>query len=233
LTILEGRRLVLPITLIVLVLAATGSILLRNARAVGPGNQLTASGIIEAQEVVLAAETMGRITAIAVREGDSVAVGDAVARLDDALIQLQIVQAVDPATRRQLELQAERYVVRSPIGGVVTRLPAHVGEVASPGQPIATVVDLTHLDVTVYVLERDLGRVGLRQAASVAADPFPGQSFTATVTSINPTAEFTPRNIQTQRDRQNLVFGVKLRVTDSAGLLKPGMPVDVTFASGS
>jgi membrane fusion protein YbhG len=63
----------------------------------------------------------------------------------------------------------------------------------------------------------------------VTADPFPGVIFPGTVTSVNTKAEYTPRNIQTQQDRLNLVFGVNVRVTSSGGLLKPGMPVDGAF----
>ncbi len=50
------------------------------------------------------------------------------------------------------------------------------------------------------------------------------------VTSTNPRAEFTPRNVQTQADRLNLVFGVKIRVDNPDMALKPGMPADVIFA---
>ena len=63
----------------------------------------------------------------------------------------------------------------------------------------------------------------------VTADPFPSQTFHGMVTSINQRAEFTPRNIQTQRDRLNLVFGVKVQVDNPAYALKPGMPIDATF----
>jgi HlyD family secretion protein len=112
----------------------------------------------------------------------------------------------------------------------VTRVPAHVGEVASAGQTVAAVADLNALDLTAYVLERDLGQVRVGQEVAVTADPFPGRAFYGVVTSTNQRAEFTPRNIQTQRDRLNLVFGVKIRVDNPNGELKPGMPADATFA---
>ena len=105
----------------------------------------------------------------------------------------------------------------------------HAGEVASPGQTVVAISDLSSLDFTAYVLERDLGRVRVGQAVAVTADPFPGQTFSGVVTSINQRAEFTPRNVQTQADRLNLVFGVKVRVDNPDGSLKPGMPADATF----
>ena len=99
----------------------------------------------------------------------------------------------------------------------------------APAQTVVAVADLTALEMTAYLLERDLGRVRVGQEVAVTADPFPGQSFSGVVTSTKQQAEFTPRNIQTQRDRLNLVFGVKIRVENPDGALKPGMPADATF----
>ena len=59
------------------------------------------------------------------------------------------------AARQQLEVQAERYAPQSPISGVVTR-GYHAGEVVTPGQTVLAVADLTSLQLTAYVLERDL-----------------------------------------------------------------------------
>lgn len=155
--------------------------------------------------------------------------GDVLARLDDRLIQVQLEQA-DAASRRQLELQAERYVMRAPQAGLVTRVPARVGEVVAPGATVVALADLHRLDVTLYVLERDLARVAVRQRVSLSAEGLPGRSFAGMVTAIGSRAEFTPRNVQTARDRQSLVFGVKVRVANPDLALKPGMPVDATFA---
>jgi HlyD family secretion protein len=91
------------------------------------------------------------------------------------------------------------------------------------------VSDLSTLKLTAWVLERDLGKVSVGQVVQVVADPFPGKRFGGLVTSINTQAEFTPRNVQTQTDRLNLVFGVNIQVDNVEGLLKAGMPVDVTF----
>jgi len=55
-------------------------------------------------------------------------------------------------------------------------------------------------------------------------------NYTATVTRITDRAEFTPRNVQTEEERKNTVFAIELKVQDSGGKLKPGMPVDVIFS---
>jgi HlyD family secretion protein len=145
------------------------------------------------------------------------------------MIQLQLRQ-VDVPTQQQLVIQAEKYQLRSPISGIVTRVPMHTGEVVGAGQTVLAIADLSTLEMMAYVLERDLGRVRVGQSVAVSADPFPGRTFSGVVTSTNQRAEFTPRNVQTQRDRLNLVFGVKIRVANPDGELKPGMPADAAFA---
>jgi HlyD family secretion protein len=112
-----------------------------------------------------------------------------------------------------------------------TQVPVHEGEVVAAGQMLGAVADLSTLKLTVWVLERDLGKVAVGQVVQITADPFPGHSFGGLVTSINTQAEFTPRNVQTQTDRLNLVFGVNIRVDNVEGLLKAGMPVDAIFPS--
>ena len=62
-------------------------------------------------------------------------------------------------------------------------------------------------------------------------DSFPGETFPAKVTKIANQAEFTPQNVQTQEGRQTTVYAVELTVDNPDGKLKPGMPVDVTFAN--
>jgi multidrug resistance efflux pump len=188
---------------------------------------LVASGTLEADEVLVGSEVAGRIVGLA-REGQQIQAGQVVVQLDDSMIQLQIRQ-VDSATQQQLVIQAEKYQLRSPISGVVTRVPMHTGEVVGAGQVVLAVADLSDLEMTAYILEKDLGRVMVGQEVAVTADPFPGRAFYGVVTSTNQKAEFTPRNVQTQRDRLNLVFGVKIRVDNPQGELKPGMPADATF----
>ncbi len=188
---------------------------------------LIASGTLEADEIMIGAEVAGRIIEL-VQEGQTVAADDVIAKLDDSLVQVQIRQA-NTAQLQQLEITLDRYQLRSPITGVITRVPMHAGEVIAPGQTAAAVANLDELRLTAYVLERDLGHVQVGQQVTVTVDPFPDRVFQGVVTSTNPRAEFTPRNIQTQADRLNLVFGVQVRVDNPDRALKPGMPADVAF----
>jgi len=217
------------VALFVLVLAALAWWGAETWRVMQPAGPLVASGTVEADEVLIASEVGGRLVEVLAEEGRRVSTGDVLARLDDSLAQLQVAQAVDAAVRRERELQAARYVLRAPAPGVVTRVPMKAGEVVAPGQTVAAVANLMRLRLTVYVREAELGKVQIGQPLAVTADPFPGRVFDGQVTAINQHAEFTPRNVQTQRDRLNLVFGVRARVENPDGALKPGMPVDARF----
>jgi HlyD family secretion protein len=68
--------------------------------------------------------------------------------------------------------------------------------------------------------------VSIGQAAAVTVDSFPNRRFEGTVVEISSKAEFTPRTVQTKKERVNLVFGVKIRLDNRERLLKPGMPAD-------
>ena len=193
-----------------------------------PAGPLTASGTVETDEVQVAAESAGRLVALSVDEGDQVRAGQPLGRLDDGIVQLQLKQA-GPADRQLLELQLDRLTLRSPIDGVVMKRLARAGEVVAPGAPIMTVARLDELTLTVYVPEADLGRVSIGQPVEVRADAFPGRAFAGQVQTIAARAEFTPRNVQTGRDRRKLVFAVKVRLPNRGGELKPGLPVDVSF----
>jgi len=72
--------------------------------------------------------------------------------------------------------------------------------------------------------------VTIGQAATVITDG--GDRLPGTVTFVSPRAEFTPRNVQTASERAKLVYRVKVAVDNRAGILKPGMPVEVDFGGG-
>ena len=117
----------------------------------------------------------------------------------------------------------------SPIDGLVTSRSAHEGEAAVAGATLLTVANLDEVTLRIYVPENKLGLVYLGQEAEVAVDSFPGRVFTGTVSHIAQQAEFTPKNVQTEEERVNMVFAVKVRLPNREHLLKPGMPADAVL----
>ncbi|MCL7453725.1 MAG: efflux RND transporter periplasmic adaptor subunit [Anaerolineae bacterium] len=126
-------------------------------------------------------------------------------------------------------VQLDKFTLVAPISGLVLERPVRSGEVALPGSPLMTLADLEHMTLTVYVPEDQLGRVYLGQPVSVTVDAYPERAFGGTVTYISNEAEFTPRNIQTQEERVNMVFGVRIDLPNPQHALKPGMPADAVL----
>ena len=130
-------------------------------------------------------------------------------------------------------LMAQRgmLALATPISGTVVDILLREGEVAAQGAALISVADLTDLTLTVYVPETRLGEVWRDQMVDVRVDSFPGQILQGYVSHISDSAEFTPRNVATVEERQNLVFAVDIRIGNVGGDLKPGMPADAVFTA--
>ena len=142
--------------------------------------------------------------------------------------------AVDQANARQAvqNLELSRIRLRyttlvAPLNGVILVRQAELGEVMSPGTPVVTLADLDHIWVRVYLPETDLGRVRWGQEVSVRTDTYAGKTYRGRVSFISSEAEFTPKSVQTDKERVTLVYRMKVDVENPNYELKPGMPADV------
>ncbi len=123
----------------------------------------------------------------------------------------------------------EHSYVTSPMDGTVLEKLVEAGDYANVGTPIYTVSDLRTMKMTVYVGEVDLARIRLGDSAKVILDGMPNHPFDGKVIYISPTAEFTPKNVETKEDRMKLVFAVKLAIANPKNYLKGGLPADATI----
>ncbi len=122
--------------------------------------------------------------------------------------------------------------VLAPSGGTVTLRAIEPGELVTLGSNVLRITRLDPVNLMIYVNERDLGRIHLGQDAKVSIDAFgQGRTFDGSVIYISPTAEFTPKNVQTKEERTKLVFGVKIEVKNPDGALKPGLPADARIST--
>jgi multidrug resistance efflux pump len=128
-----------------------------------------------------------------------------------------------------LDTQIAKLVVYAPMDGMVLTRSVEPGEFIQPGSVALALADLNDITITVYVPEDRYGEISLGRLAQVTVDSFPGETFMGEVIQIADQAEFTPRNIQTVEGRSSTVYAIKLRVTDTEGKLKIGMPADVIF----
>lgn len=114
----------------------------------------------------------------------------------------------------------------SPSAGVITVREAELGEVVAPGTPVVTLADLDHVWLRAYIAETDLGRVHWGQAVTVTTDSYPGKKYSGRISFISSAAEFTPKSVQTYKERVTLVYRIKVDIYNSNHELKPGMPAD-------
>ena len=122
--------------------------------------------------------------------------------------------------------------LRAPFSGVILTRQTELGEVMQPGTPVVTLADLDHVWLRAYVAETDLGRIRWGQAATVHTDTYPDKSYPGKISFISSEAEFTPKSVETHKERVTLVYRIKIDVENSSHELKPGMPADATIHLG-
>ncbi len=133
------------------------------------------------------------------------------------------------AAVRLVDVQIAKLALTGPMDGIVSSRSAQVGETATAGAPLLTIANLDEVTLVIYIAENRIGQVKLGQEVEVQVDSFPERTFIGHVASIAGEAEFTPRNVQTQEERVNLVFAVKVTIPSADHALKPGMPADATI----
>lgn len=133
------------------------------------------------------------------------------------------------AGRALAETRLSQSVLYSPLSGLVLSKHAEPGEMLAAGAPVVTVAKMDEVWLRGYIPESELGRVKLGQSAAVTVDTWPGRRFEGRVSFIASEAEFTPRNVQTEKERVKLVYRIKITLLNPKGELKSGMPADAVI----
>lgn len=130
----------------------------------------------------------------------------------------------------QLEDQLEKTRITSPISGTILNKYAEVGELATMGTPLFKIADTRKMFLRAYVTNDQLAQIRLNDEVAVSVDDGEGsmKSYTGTISWISDKSEFTPKTIQTKNERANLVYALKVAVTND-GFLKIGMYGEVKF----
>jgi HlyD family secretion protein len=174
---------------------------------------------------------------------------DAKARLDVETAQLEVKEkalnlalegprkediAAARSTLAALEASLSLLMVRfadmsltSPAAGVIQNRMLEPGEMAGPTRPVVTLALTDPKWVRAYVPQPELGRLNLGLQAKILSDSFPDESFAGWVGFISPVSEFTPKTVETEDLRTQLVYEVRVFVNDAEDRLRLGMPVTV------
>lgn len=215
------------------------------------GDNFTYAGTLEATEVDIPAQVSSVISSLAVAEGQAVTQGQLLVTLDGSDYKLAQRQAEDDYNRgvmlfhsgsmpketfdhlqsqKQLaDLRVQWCSITSPLSGTVLTKYHEPGEWVNPGTKVFTLADLSQVWCLIYIPEPMLVKVSYGQKLKAVLPELSGKTFEGTVTHINDQAEFTPKNVQTQKERTNLVYAVKVTFDNPERLLKPGMTLEVSL----
>jgi HlyD family secretion protein len=146
--------------------------------------------------------------------------------------EVDVARAQERAAQAALELaeiQLRNTELRSSFKGVVTSRNAEPGEVVTTGQEVISISDLSEVDLKIFVDETEIGRVKPGQKVDVKIDTYADKTYQGKVAFISPEGEFTPKIIQTRKERVKLVYLVKIKIPNPDFELKSGMPADAWF----
>jgi HlyD family secretion protein len=115
----------------------------------------------------------------------------------------------------------------APADGIIQNRILEPGDMASPQRPAYTLALTNPVWVRAYVPEPDLGRIREGMRAWITTDSYPGRRYAGWVGYISPTAEFTPKSVETPQVRTRLVYQVRIYACNPQGELRLGMPATV------
>ena len=148
--------------------------------------------------------------------------GPRVEDIEDARAQVEQAQASLKLTETQLSYT----VLYSPLSGTVLVKSSEMGEVVNPGTSILTLANIENVWLKAYIPETELSKVKWGQEVMVTTDLRPQKIYKGSISFISSQAEFTPKQIQTEKERVTLVYRIKVDIPNADRELKPGMPAD-------
>jgi HlyD family secretion protein len=149
--------------------------------------------------------------------------------LERSLDALEIQKQRVANQRRALELAEKDLLLKSPVSGVVLETFIGRGETVLPGAALADILDLNSLFVDVFIEEKEIAGLTLGQKAVIYVDGLDGRSFSGRIAVFGRKAEFSPKYIIAEKERQALLYQVKVRLEGDLDAFKVGQPVTVVF----
>ncbi len=133
----------------------------------------------------------------------------------------------------QVNESIRQSLITNPVEGTVLVKYAEKGELATPGKPLYKIANLKTLELRAFISGSQLSHIKIGQKVKVYYDKnkTADNEVNGTVLWISSQAEFTPKTIQTKQERVDLVYAVKIKVSNANGALKIGMPGEFRIAS--
>jgi HlyD family secretion protein len=209
------------------------------------------AGSVDVTKITLSSRIASDIIFFKFQEGDVVKKDEVLVKLNDDVFQIaskQLNSEYDRSLKllRSGSIAAEQHErverakkdndlhiqwcqIKSPVDGTMITKFREEGEFVSPGTNIVSVANLKDVWVYFYVEHDKIHRLKIGDSVRCHLPEFPEKIFAGTIIKINAEAEFTPKNVQTRKERTRLVYGIKVKLQNDDQLLKPGMTLETTF----
>ncbi|PSM53042.1 multidrug resistance efflux protein, EmrA family [Campylobacter blaseri] len=142
---------------------------------------------------------------------------------EDIKTQIELINSLK-INADKIKLDIQNHTLKSPIDGVVLTKYKEIGEVANPSEPVVEIAKSDDFWVRAYIDEPLLGEIKLGDKMEIFTD-LRDKPYNGHISFISSVSEFTPKNVQTQELRADLVYRFKVVFDENDGLLKQGMPV--------
>ncbi|MGZ3772146.1 MAG: efflux RND transporter periplasmic adaptor subunit [Pseudobdellovibrionaceae bacterium] len=237
------KKRILPVVLIIILLVS--AYIVKVYLFKGP---FSYAGTIEVTKVDIPARVSSVIAEFSAREGQVVEKGQNLVRLscEDIKIAYDLAKSnYDRSSRlfrsggisqenfdliknkkEDAELKKRWCEINSPLRGTVLATYFELGEMVGPGAKLLTVGNLEEIYAYFYLPHDEIAKLKLQQKINAVLPEMNKREFEGVISSINPEAEFTPKNVQTRDERTRLVYAVKVYFANPQGLLKPGMTLE-------
>ncbi|MBF8983426.1 HlyD family efflux transporter periplasmic adaptor subunit [Lutibacter sp. B2] len=133
------------------------------------------------------------------------------------------------STVEMIKYKISKANIKSPIDGVIENVNYNKGEIIPVYGNIANILDLKNIWVKIYIPEKELHKVSIGKELDIKVDFIKDQKLKGKVIFISKEAEFTPKNVESKENKQEMVFAVKIKIDESIDDLKPGMLIDVNL----
>ncbi len=216
-----------------------------------PSNESIYVGTIEVTEVDVAPRVSSQIAERLIDEGATVKAGQVLYKLTCENYNVDYSKAFNDFDRAKKLLASgnmspEQYdsykkvfdnarlnvdwcTIPAPIDGTILTKFHEAGEYVNPGTKLMAMGDLNDVWAYVYVDQPLLVSLSIGQDVTGVLPELHGKKIAGKIIHIKDEAEFTPKNVQTRKERTRLVYGIKIQFDNSEKLLKPGMPIEVRF----
>ena len=198
---------------------------LKRGEALAPSGGISKEDLDQRRQTVQVGEANVKYSQQAVRLAE---IGPRQEDIDAGRAQLTQQEAAVVQSERRL---ADSELIAPGAGIILTRT-REKGAIVQPGESVFLLTLTSPVWVRTYVNEKDLGRIRPAMKAEVRTDSDPQKVYLARIGFISPTAEFTPKTVETRELRTDLVYRLRVVVDNPDGGLRQGMPVTVTLLVG-